>query len=64
MGLTKAERIESAERKVIKQLDRMRSERKKSPPVMWETLLDGQEYTDVIFKKPKNYNFSKVKRIF
>jgi|TARA_R110000824_G_scaffold52912_1_gene146835 hypothetical protein len=60
MGLTKKERIEFLERKATKELEKIRSERRKSPPVMWETLLDGQEYTDVKFKKPMEYNFNVV----
>jgi len=50
MGLTKAQRIESAEQKALKEMDQIRSERKKAPAVMWETLLDGEQFENVRFK--------------
>jgi len=50
MGLTKSQKIASAERKALKEMDQIRSERKKSPEVMWETLLDGEVFEDVKFK--------------
>jgi|TARA_R110000751_G_scaffold3531_2_gene16916 hypothetical protein len=57
MGQTKAQKIESTFKKAQKELDQMRSERRRSPPIMWESLLDGQLFEDVKFKPPIDYRF-------
>ena len=50
MGQTKAQKIESTFKKAQKELDQMRSERRRSPPIMWESLLDGQLFKQPILK--------------
>tara|TARA_R110000824_G_C14828718_1_gene637609 strand:+ start:173 stop:346 length:174 start_codon:yes stop_codon:yes gene_type:complete len=57
LGQTKEQKIESTFKKAEKELDQMRSERRRSPPIMWESLLDGQLFEDVKFKPPIKYKF-------
>jgi len=60
MGMTKAQRIESAERKAVKEIQHVKSERRQQPAVMWERLLDGEMFENVKLK-PTNSNIERMK---
>ena len=66
MGMTKAEKIASANKKAKKYLQQINSERKQQPEIMWERLIEesGKEFEDVEFKKPIDYNFNVVEKTF
>tara|TARA_R110002110_G_scaffold162804_1_gene362346 strand:- start:150 stop:329 length:180 start_codon:yes stop_codon:yes gene_type:complete len=59
MGLTKVEKIVYAEKKAEKEMQKIKTERKLQPDIMWQMLIEesGKEFEDVIFKKPVEYNF-------
>ena len=60
MGLTKAQKIESAEKKARKELQQIKTERRQQPAVMWERLLDGEVFENVKLK-PTNSNIERMK---
>jgi|TARA_R110000744_G_C19063772_1_gene529306 hypothetical protein len=60
MGMTKAEKIASANKKAKKYLQQINSERKQQPGIMWERLLEGQLFEDVKLK-PTGSNIERLK---
>ena len=60
MGMTKAEKIVSAEKKAAKYLQQINTERKQQPSVMWERLLNGEVFEDVKLKPTKS-NIERLK---
>ena len=60
MGMTKAQRIESAERKAVKEIQRVKSERRQQPAVMWERLLDSEVFENVKLK-PTNSSIERIR---
>ena len=59
MGLTKVEKIVYAVKKAEKEMQKIKTERKLQPDIMWQMLIEesGKDFEDVIFKKPVEYNF-------